>query len=105
MIKTDVCILLIKGKNVFDKNNEILEKVSNIIKIKFDSTPVLNKKYLKIDAKEGFQCFYASFELFDSVYRKDENCYLKVFLENYNFNVYVEIYSDEEYSNESDEKI
>ena len=43
--------------------------------------------------------------MIDSVYRKDENCYPKVSLESYNFNDYVEICSDEEYSDDSDDKI
>ena len=45
------------------------------------------------------------FFLIDSIYAKNENYYPKVFLENYNFNDYIEIYSDEEYSDDSDEKI
>ena len=43
--------------------------------------------------------------MIDSIYRKDENYYPKVFWESYNFNDYVEIYSDEEYSDDSDNKI
>ena len=43
--------------------------------------------------------------LIDAVYRRDENFYLKVFLENYNFNGYIEFYSNEEYSDGSDENI
>ena len=43
--------------------------------------------------------------MIDSIYRKDENYYPKVFWESYNFNDYVKIYSDEEYSDDSDNKI
>ena len=43
--------------------------------------------------------------MIDSIYRKDEDYYPKVFVESYNFNDYVEIYSNEEYSVNSDEKI
>ena len=59
------------------------ENVSNIIK-KIDSGLIYNKKYLKAEkrfnAKESFQCFYVPVILFDSVYRKDRNYYLEVFL-------------------------
>ena len=43
--------------------------------------------------------------MIDSIYRKDEDYYPKVFVESYNFNDYVEIYSNEKYSVNSDEKI
>ena len=43
--------------------------------------------------------------LIDAVYRRHKNFYLKVFLENYNFNGYIEFYSNEEYSDGSDENI
>ena len=43
--------------------------------------------------------------MIDLIFRKDENYYPKVFLENYDFNDYVEIYLDEEYCDDSDEKI
>ena len=104
-IKPGFRSFLIKEEKIFDKYNEILKEVSNIIKKRFNSKLVYNKKYLNINTKEGFQCFYASVILIDSVYRKDETYYPKVFLENYNFNDYIEIYSDEEYSDNSDEKI
>ena len=37
----------------------------------------------KFDRKESFQCFYILVILIDSVYKKDENCYPKVFLERF----------------------
>ena len=58
----------------------IWKKFSNII------VNLYNKKYLKAEkrfnAKESFQCFYILVILLDSVYRKERNYYLKVFLEN-----------------------
>ena len=103
--KTSFRYFLIKEEKIFVKYNEILEEVRNIIKKRFNSKLVYNKKYLNINTKEGFQCFYASVISIDSVYRKDETYYPKVFLENYNFNDYIEIYCDEKYSGNSDEKI
>ena len=35
---------------------------------------------------------------------KNENCYPKPFLEKYNFNIYIEIYSNNSYYADSDEK-
>ena len=61
-----------------------------------------NKTYLKINIKEDSQCICKSVILIDSVYRKDKNCYPQVFLE-YNFNDNIEISSDEEYSEDSDD--
>ena len=55
--------------------------------------------------KEGFQCFYAPVILIDSIYRKDEKYYLKVLLENNNFNDCIGIYSDDKYSDDTNEKI
>ena len=46
--------------------------------------------------------------MIDSIYKKDGNYYPKAFLEIYNFNDDIEIYSDEENSgdfDDSDEKI
>ena len=40
---------LIKEEKVFIKYKEILEKVSNIIKIKFNSELIHTKKYLKAE--------------------------------------------------------
>ena len=66
---------------------EILEKVSNIVKNKFNSELIYSKKYLKAEKKSkhkgGFQCLYAPITLIDSIYRKDENNYHNVFLEKY----------------------
>ena len=62
----------------------IWQKVSNIIK-KINSELIYHKKYLKdekrFSTKKSFQCFYIPEILFDSVYRKDENYYPKIFLE------------------------
>ena len=38
-----------------------------------------------MNTKRGFQCLYAPAILIDSVYRKDETYYPKVFLEKYYF--------------------
>ena len=50
------------------------------------------EKYLKaekkISTKESFQCFYVAVVLIDSVYRKDEKYYLKVFLEKFIHNFF-----------------
>ena len=64
------CIyLLIKKEKVFTKYMEIFEKVSNIIKNKFNSELTYSKKYLKaekrINTKGGFQCLYAPIILID----------------------------------------
>ena len=58
-------------------------------KKKINSKLVCNKKYQKMNTKEDFQCFYAPIILIYSIYRKNENYYLKVLL--YNFNDYIEI--------------
>ena len=62
---------MIKDKNMFDKYMTVWGKVSNIIKRKFNSELIYNKKYLKAEtrfkAKESFQCFYIPVILFDSV--------------------------------------
>ena len=77
---------MINNRKVFDKFNEIW-KVSNFIK-KINSELVYNKKYIKrenkINTNESLQCFYIPVMLIDSVYRKDENYYPKVFLEKHN---------------------
>ena len=60
------------------------KKVCNIIKPKFNSELIYSKKDLKAEKKlnpeRGFQCLYALIILIDSIYRKDENYYHKVFL-------------------------
>ena len=63
---------------------EIFEKVSNIIKDKFNSELVYSKEDLKAEKKNthtkgGFQCLYAPIILID------ENYYSTVFLEKYYF--------------------
>ena len=86
-MKLNVCIFLIKDENVFDKFNEIWEKVSNIIKKEFNSELVYKeniKKLKKIKTKERFHCACAQVILIDSVYIKDKNYYPKVFLEKCN---------------------
>ena len=74
---------MIKDEKFFDKYMTIWEKVSNIIKTNFNSELIYNKKYIKAEerfnTKKSFHCFYIPLILFDSVYRKDENCYPKVF--------------------------
>ena len=57
-------ILITSFKNKFLLNIwKFLEKVSNIIKNKFNSELIYNKKYVtaekKINRKRGFQCLYA----------------------------------------------
>ena len=42
---------LIKNDESLEKYNEILEKVKNSIKNKFDSKPIYNEKYLKAKIK------------------------------------------------------
>ena len=70
----------------------ISEKVSNIIKKEFNSELVYKKKQKKTKKKKNLKveknylnkAFYISVIVIDSVYRKDENYYLKMFLEKYN---------------------
>ena len=89
--KTKCISFLIKDEKLLEKYNEIWKNVSNIIKKEFDSKPVCNKKYLITNIntnfhnskipKEGPQCISVSVILIDSVYRKDKDYYLQVFLE------------------------
>ena len=84
---------------------EILEKVRNIIKNKFNSELVYSKKYLKAGKKhkKRLQYLYAPITLINSIYRKDGNYYPEVFLEKCYFIEEIEIFcsnSDEEYCNE-----
>ena len=85
--KTKCMYFMIKYEKFFDKYMIIWEKLSNIIKNKFNSKLIYNKKYLKdkkkFNTKESFQCFFTPVILIDSVYRKDENYYRKVFLEKF----------------------
>ena len=59
--KTKCMYLVIKDENFFDKYMKVWKKFSHIIKNKFNSELVYNKKYLKAEkkfiAKESFQCF------------------------------------------------
>ena len=52
----------------------------------------VSKSWKRINAKGGFHCLYAPVILIDSIYRKDENLYPKVFLEKYYFIENIEIY-------------
>ena len=89
---------LIKDDKLLEKYNEIIEKVSKNIKKEFDTKPVYEGKYLKIEIKpynkkisikfhnnqipkEDSQCICQSVILIDSVYRTGNNYYPKVFLE------------------------
>ena len=46
--KTKCMYFMIKDEKFFDKYMKIWEKVSNIIKNKFNSELIYNKKYLKV---------------------------------------------------------
>ena len=77
-------LLFVKKEKVFIKYMEILEKVRNIMKSKSNSELIYGKKYLKAEknhthAKGGLQCLHAPLILIDSIYRKEENYYPKVF--------------------------
>ena len=85
-----------------------MEKKLAILKKKVNNEIVYNKKYIRtestINTKEIFQCFYIPVTLLNLVNRKDENYYPKVFLEKYNFNKDIEIYSNNFYLVNSDEE-
>ena len=51
--KTKCMNFLIKGENVFDKYNEIWDKVSDTIKKKINRELIYNKKYLKLKEKKN----------------------------------------------------
>ena len=89
---------LIKDEELFEKYNEIWEKVKNIIKKEFDSELVYNEKYLKAKIKsysgktntnfhnnkiprEGSQFICLSVTLINFVFRTGKNYYPQVFLE------------------------
>ena len=55
-------------------------KVKNKINLKSEK---------RFNTKENFQCFYTRVILSDSVYRKDGNYYLKVFLEIFIYNFFL----------------
>ena len=90
--ETECMTFLMKVKEFLQKYNKIWEKVSNIIKKKFNSKLIYNKKYLKsekksynetINTKKCSHCIYISVILIDSVYEKDKSYYPQVFLEKY----------------------
>ena len=91
--KTKCMYFMIKDEKICDKDMNTSEKVSNLIKNKFNSEFMYNKKYLKAErkfnTKESFQCFYMLVILIDSVYRKDENYYPQVFLEKFIHNFFL----------------
>ena len=74
---------MIKDDKFFDKYKIIWKKVGNIIK-QINSELIYNKEKAKkrFNRKKNFQCFYIPVILFDSVYRKDRNYNVKVFLKN-----------------------
>ena len=98
-MKLNICLFLIRDDELLEKINETLEKVTNSIKIKeFDSKLVFDEKHLKTKIrscnekiktnfynnkipKEDSQCICLSVILIDSLYRKNENYYPQVFLE------------------------
>ena len=99
-----------KKEKAFIKYLEILEKFRNIIKNKFGSKHIYSTKYIKaekkiINAKGGFQGLYAPVILIDSVYRKDESHYLKLFLEEYYFIEDKEICCSRSYGQYYDEEL
>ena len=49
--ETKYMSFLIKHDELFEKYNEIWEKVKSSLKIEFDSEPVYNEKYLKAKIK------------------------------------------------------
>ena len=83
---------MIKDENFFYKYMNIWEKVSNVIKNRFNSEIIYNKKYIKAEkkanTKESFQYFYILVTFIDSVYIKDENYYPKLFLEKFIDNLF-----------------
>ena len=82
---TECTYFIIKEEDVFGMYMEIWEKGNNIIK-KLTVNLYKVKKYLI--AKKTFECCYrigiqVPVILIDSVYKKDENYYPKVFLKEY----------------------
>ena len=90
--KTKHMFFMIEDKNFFDKYMKIWEKVSNIIKNKFNSELIYDKIYLKtkkqFNTKDGFQCFYIPVILINLVCRKEENYYPKLFIEKFIHNFF-----------------
>ena len=115
--ETKYMSFLIKDDELWEKYNEIWEKVKNSIKKEFDSRPRYNEKYRKAKIKsynvkintnfhnnkvprEGFQFICLSVILIDSVFRTDKN-YYQVFLEEFK---YERQYTLERYRNLSEEE-
>ena len=63
---------MMKDEKIFDKYTTVWDKVSNLIKKKFNSELIHDKKYLKVEkrfnTKESFQCFYIPVILLHSGY-------------------------------------
>ena len=76
---------MIKDEKSFDKYMTIWGKVSNEIKTNFNIELIYNKFYQKFkkrfNTEKSFQCLYTLVILIDSIYRKNENYYPKVFLD------------------------
>ena len=84
----------IKEEKSFIKYMENLEKVRNIIKKKFNSALIYSKKYLKAGEKthKRRHSIFICTSNIDSIYRKEENYYPKVFFEKYYFIQDIEIF-------------
>ena len=77
------------------KSKSLLIIEENIIKC--EKMPCYNYKKLLFHTKEGFHCISKPVILINSVYKKNEFYYPKVFLEKYYFDKDIEIYSDNSY--------
>ena len=99
--ETKYMSFLIKGNEFQEKYNQVWDKVSNAIKKGFDSGPVHNEKFLKIQmksdegkantnfhndkmSKEGSYCICVSVILIDSVFLWVKSVILKCFCKNIN---------------------
>ena len=88
--ETESTYFMIKEEKFFDKYMKIWEKVTNIIQklmVNLYIVKNVSNSWKTFNTKETFQCFYRkvipiTVILIDSVYRKDENYYPKVFLKN-----------------------
>ena len=93
-----------KDDELLEQYNRIWDKVSNSMKKECDSEPIYNEKYLKTKIKsyerkispnfrsnkapkEGSQCICLSVILIDSDFRTCKNYYLRVFLDESQYNV------------------
>ena len=73
--KSKCMYFIIKDEKIFDKYMTVWEKVRNTIKANLNSELICNKKYPKTEERfSRKESFYIPEILFDSVYRKDENC-------------------------------